>query len=95
MEQPAPGAYSERHFRVRELAAQLNVSPDTIRRLFRNEPGVLLLARRNPRKRVYRTLLIPASVAQRVHQRLSVVNNDYKIYNDRKMLSASRGSQKW
>jgi DeoR/GlpR family transcriptional regulator of sugar metabolism len=78
MEQPAPGAYSERHFRVRELAAQLNVSPDTIRRLFRNEPGVLVLTQHNPGKRAYQTLLIPASVAERVHRRFSLAKeNDF------------------
>jgi hypothetical protein len=69
----SPGAYSERHYEVKALAELWKLSEDTIRRLFRNEPDVLVLGRENrPGKRRYETLRIPESVAQRVHHKLSL-----------------------
>ena len=69
------GAYSEQHFSVAQLAALWGLSQDTIRRLFRNEPGVLVIGNQNARdkRRRYTTLRIPESVARRVHQKLSLV----------------------
>ncbi len=65
----------ERHYTPEELADLWNLSPDAVRRIFENEPGVLVLEGDGMRygKRRYRTLRIPASVAERVHRRLSVV----------------------
>jgi hypothetical protein len=65
----------ERHYSVLELASAWNLSSDTIRRLFENEPGVLAIegeARKFSRRR-YVTLRIPESVALRVHRRRSKV----------------------
>lgn len=67
-------AYNEKHYTVAELAVLWDLSEDTIRRLFRHEPGVLVLSRARGSKRCYTTLRIPESVALRVHQKLSVVN---------------------
>ena len=66
-------AISERHFTVKDIAGVWNLSPVAVRRLFLNEPGVLVIGRReaNRRKRVYRTLRIPESVVSRVMDRLS------------------------
>jgi hypothetical protein len=64
----APG---ERHYAVAEIASMWNLSTDEVRDLFEEEPGVLLIGRRNPRKRRYVTLRIPESVVERVHSRLS------------------------
>jgi len=66
---------AERHYTVVELADRWNLSPDTIRKLFENEPGVLALEERGRKrgKRRYTTLRIPESVALRVHRRLSRV----------------------
>ena len=66
-------AISERHFTVKDIAGVWNLSPVAVRRLFVNEPGVLVIGRReaNRRKRVYRTLRIPESVVSRVMDRLS------------------------
>lgn len=64
--------YSEKHYRVVELAKLWNVSRDTVRRLFNDEPGVLILSRKRQCCRRYATLLIPESVARRVHLRLSI-----------------------
>ena len=53
-----------------QLAELWALSPDTVRRMFEHEAGVLVIER--PRiygKRRYRTLRIPESVAQRVYHR--------------------------
>jgi hypothetical protein len=62
----------ERHYSPAELGELWNLSADTIRRTFENEPGVLVFE--NPERassRRFRTLRIPESVARRVHARLS------------------------
>lgn len=65
----------ERHYTVAEIAVMWNLSKDAVRRLFQNEPGVLVLGDASPRrrKRPYKTLRIPESVARRVHARCSLV----------------------
>jgi hypothetical protein len=61
---------SERHFSVKDLAQMWRLSPSAIRRLFRNEPGVVRFgAERRGHTRDYVTLRIPASVAERVYRR--------------------------
>lgn len=61
----------ERHFSVEELAELWKMSDDFVRRLFLKEPGVVVFWRQRPGRRVYRTLRIPASVALRVHRRMT------------------------
>jgi hypothetical protein len=62
----------ERHYAVAEIAEMWNLSPDKVRELFENEPGVLVIGERSPRhKRRYVTLRIPQKVLERVHHRLS------------------------
>jgi hypothetical protein len=65
----------ERHYTVVEIAAIWNLSKDAVRRLFQDEPGVLVLGDASPRrrKRPYKTLRIPQSVVERVHSRCSLV----------------------
>jgi hypothetical protein len=63
----------ERCYSPEQIAELWSLSPDTVRRIFGNEPGVLAIER--PRiygKRHYRTLRIPESVAQRVYHRLAL-----------------------
>jgi hypothetical protein len=61
----------ERHFSVGELASLWDLSEQTIRRMFANEPGVLEWGHSESRfKRGYITMRIPESVVQRVHCRL-------------------------
>lgn len=62
----------ESHFRVSELADQWHVSDDTIRRVFRNEEGVIKLVQQKKGKRRWIMLLIPKSVAERVYRRFQV-----------------------
>jgi hypothetical protein len=64
------GAAFERHYSVDEVAALWGMSDDFVRRLFLHEPGVVIFHHHRPGRRVYRTLRIPESVAQRVHTRL-------------------------
>lgn len=61
----------ERHLTVGQIAQIRNLSSNTVRRLFRHEPGVLVLSVTRPRKRVYRVLRIPESVERRVFARLT------------------------
>ena len=63
----------ERHYSPADLGELWNLSADTVRRMFENEPGVLVFENpeRSSRRRC-RTLRIPESVASRVYQRISV-----------------------
>jgi len=66
----------EKHHRVDAVASRLNISAETVRRMFWNEPGVLKWSRpRSKYRRSYTTLLIPESVFQRVYRRLQVNAN--------------------
>ena len=62
----------KRHYSVNELSALWNLSKQTIRRLFQDEPDVVRIGERGVHhKRAYVTLRIPESVVRRVHQRLT------------------------
>lgn len=62
----------ERHFSPQQLGNDWGLDVESIRNIFRNEPGVIKLGEKNPKhKRAYITLRIPESVAQRVHKRIS------------------------
>jgi hypothetical protein len=65
--------FEERHFTVAEIALMWNLSEDAIRRLFRNEPGVVIFgAPTRGSKRRYTTMRIPESVLQRVYKHYSL-----------------------
>ncbi len=70
---PVPATIEERHYSPAQLAAMWNFSPAKIRQLLRDEQGVLRLQGLGPSagKRTYTTYSVPASVAARIHQRLS------------------------
>jgi AraC-like DNA-binding protein len=71
---------AEHSYSVKELAYLWNLSEETIRRLFEEEPGVLAFTdvqrRRkvNSRRKPYTTLRIPGHVAFRVRNRVAVVD---------------------
>ena len=65
------GAF-EKHYSVKEIAALWGYSTETIRRLFRNEKGVLKIGSPGTRfKRQRFQLSIPESVLIRVHNQRS------------------------
>lgn len=62
--------YDERHFKPDELAKLWGVAVNTIRRLFRDVPGVLVIERpEKMHKRGYCSMRIPESVAKRVYEK--------------------------
>jgi hypothetical protein len=63
----------ERHYTVEQIAKIWSFSEDTVRRMFKNEPGVLKYGDQKRGKRPYKTLSIPEAVVERVHKRLRVV----------------------
>ena len=66
--------FTERHYSVSEIAALWKLSQDAVRKIFHDEPGVLVLGgQETTNKRRYTTLRIPESVLQRVHRRLANV----------------------
>jgi len=68
-----PITFADRHYSVKELAGLWHLSPAAIRRLFRNEPGVLRYgASKKGHQRDYVSIRIPHSVAQRVYRRCLV-----------------------
>ncbi len=68
----------ERCYKVSEIAEQWNLSDDTVRKLFFDEPGVLKIGspsrllggRKKKYTRHYHLLRIPESVLLRMHARL-------------------------
>jgi len=64
-------AAAEPHYSAAELAAVWNLNVETIRRIFQDEPGIVVLQSPVKRgKRPYKTIRIPQSVLERVHKRL-------------------------
>ena len=61
----------ERHYTAAEVAGLWKFDVETIRRIFQNEPGVIVLqAPARSGKRPYKTIRIPESVLDRVHRRM-------------------------
>ena len=58
----------EKHFTPKELAEAWGVDVETIRNIFREEPGVLKISNGSKTRT---TLRIPIEVAERVHRRLA------------------------
>ena len=63
--------FLERHLTVADLAELWHLSPDTIRRLFEDECGVIVVSRPRRRTRTYKSIRIPESVAARVYSKLT------------------------
>ena len=77
-EQAPPSGPSNSHppdgfLTVVDVAERLKINEETVRRLFLNEPGVVIICFPRKGKRVYRTVRIPEAVFQRVVTRLSRV----------------------
>jgi hypothetical protein len=63
-------------YSVKELAFIWNLDPETVRRIFINEPGVMIFRNQNPGKRIFRTMRIPGAVAVRVARRVTNARQD-------------------
>jgi len=61
----------EPHFSVKQLAELWGFSQRTIRRLIEDEPELVTIRRDSRNKRTYRRVQVPASVAERLHRKLS------------------------
>jgi hypothetical protein len=64
----------EPHYTPEQIAEWWHLDPKSIRRMFRNEEGVLKFGneRSTYQKRAYTTIRIPHSVMERVHRRMLV-----------------------
>jgi hypothetical protein len=60
-------------YTVKELGYLWNISDESIRRLFEEEPGVLIFQIQPTGRRPYRNIRIPGHVALRVQNRSKVV----------------------
>jgi len=69
--QPISSTAFEVHYTPLELAKIWKAYPGAIRRIFIDEPGVIDMSKQTKKRgtRDYVTLRIPASVAERVHDR--------------------------
>jgi hypothetical protein len=65
----------EAYLTVNEVAERLKVNEETVRRIFLNEPGVLVICFPRKGRRVYRTLRIPLGVFQRVLTRFTKLSS--------------------
>lgn len=73
-EQASNAPSLEKHYRYKDLRPLIGLSDRSLRRLFEQEPGVVVLPRQICRKkRKYETVLIPQSVVDRVLRRLTRV----------------------
>ena len=61
----------EKHYSIPEIAELWQLSPDTVRELFRDAPGVIKIGSPETRhKRGYITLRVPENVVLKVHAQL-------------------------
>lgn len=64
----------ERHFSIQQVAELWGLCENSVRELFKEEPGVIRIQRPRSRyKRAYTTVRIPKSVLERVHRRMSLI----------------------
>ena len=70
---------NEKHYSIIEISKLWALSQKTVRKIFENEPGVILWGTEETRhKRGYRTLRVPETVLQRVHRKLSACKLDVR-----------------
>lgn len=58
----------EQHYRISELARMWGLGRETIRKVVKDDPGVLKV--RFGRKKAHTNYSVPASIAKRIHTRL-------------------------
>lgn len=65
----ADAEFAQRHFTVKQIADLWGLGCDAVRRIFRDEPGVLAFGSSAGRRRSYTTMRIPQHVVERVYRR--------------------------
>lgn len=65
---PLDTSFSEQHYRISELAKLWGLGRETVRKLVKDDPGVVKL--KKGVKSVYTTYTVPESAAKRIHTRL-------------------------
>jgi|SRR5450631_3513670 hypothetical protein len=71
LEQPyvtTNNSFAEKHYRVSDLAKLWGLGRETVRKLVKDDPGVVKV--RQGRKKVHTTYSVPESAAKRIHTRL-------------------------
>lgn len=67
----SPDKAMEKHYSLEQIGELWGLSTRTVRKMFENEPGVILFGNTGSlKKRRYLTIRIPESVLLRVHRRL-------------------------
>lgn len=61
-------SFTERHYRIGELAKLWSIGRETVRLLVKDDPGVVKI--RGGRAKKHTTYSVPESAAQRIHTRL-------------------------
>ena len=75
-----------KHYRVKHIVERTGLSDRTVRRLLKDEPGILVLPGVAPSRytrRKYETVLVPESVLQRVLTRMERVGQDFVTSSSR------------
>ena len=65
---PPNDSFAEKHYRVSDLAKLWGLGRETVRKLVKDDPGVIKV--RQGRKKVHTTYSVPESAAKRIHTRL-------------------------
>jgi hypothetical protein len=65
---PSEATAFEKHYRVGQLAQLWGLGRETVRKLVKDDPGVVKI--RCGRKKAHTTYSVPESAAQRIHTRL-------------------------
>jgi hypothetical protein len=65
---PPSDSFAEKHYRVSDLAELWGLGRETVRKLVKDDPGVIKV--RQGRKKVHTTYSVPESAAKRIHTRL-------------------------
>ena len=78
----------ERHYRIGELCVLWGIGRETLRKILLDEPGVVKI--RLGRRKSHTTYSIPASVAERIHTRLS--SGDQGMSLSKGVIGAARGN---
>lgn len=84
-----PSTTFERHYRIGELCVLWGIGRETLRKILLDEPGVVKI--RMGRRKSHTTYSIPASVAERIHTRLS--SGDQSRSLSKGVFGATRGNQ--